>query len=57
MTSGDWGSVCQLFFDNLSTMLGALFALQALSNSAVFGDIAVSPETMGEVVWGKIVPG
>jgi hypothetical protein len=41
----------------LSTMLGALFALQALSNPAAFGDIAVSQETMSEIVWGKIVPG
>jgi hypothetical protein len=57
MTGGDWGSVCQLFFDNLSTMLGALFAMQNLSNTAAFGDIAVSPGTMGEVIWGKIVPG
>jgi len=57
MTGGDWGSVCQLFFDNLSTLLGAVFALQALSNPAAFGDIAVSQDTMNEYVWGKIVPG
>jgi AGZA family xanthine/uracil permease-like MFS transporter len=57
MTGGDYGSVCQLFFDNLSTLLGALFALQALSNPAAFGDIAVSEETMSQYVWGHIVPG
>jgi adenine/guanine/hypoxanthine permease len=57
MTGGDWGSLTQLFFDNLSTLLGALFALQNLGNASVFGEIAVSSETMNEVVWGKIVPG
>lgn len=48
------GSLSQLFFDNLSTLLGALFATQALTT---FGDIAVSQQTMDEYVWGKIVPG
>jgi hypothetical protein len=57
MSGGDYGSVCQLFFDNLSTLLGALFALQALSSPAAFGDIAVSEETMSQYVWGHIVPG
>jgi AGZA family xanthine/uracil permease-like MFS transporter len=54
MTGGDWGSLSQLFFDNLSTLLGALFAIQALGN---FGDISVSQEVLNEYVWGKIVPG
>ncbi len=57
MTGGDYGSVCQLFFDNLSTLLGVVFALQGLGNATVFGDIAVSTDTMNTVVWGKIVPG
>jgi adenine/guanine/hypoxanthine permease len=57
LTGGDYGSVCQLFFDNLSTLLGALFALQGLGNADVFGPIAVSSEIMEEIVWGKIVPG
>lgn len=54
MTGGDWGSLSQLFFDNLSTLLGALFAIQALGT---FGDIAVSQEVLNEYVWGRIVPG
>ena len=54
MSGGDFGSLCQLFFDNLSTLLGALFAVQALTT---FGDIAVSQEVMTEYVWGRIVPG
>lgn len=54
MTPGDFGSLAQLFFDNLSTLLGALFALQGLTN---MGDISVSQDTMDEYVWGKIVPG
>ncbi|KAL3902717.1 MAG: hypothetical protein SGARI_005702 [Bacillariaceae sp.] len=57
LTAGDWGSVCQLFFDNLSTLLGVLFALQDLSNPNSFGDIAVSEDLMNDVVWSKIVPG
>ncbi len=54
MTGGDWGSLSQLFFDNLSTLLGALFAVQALGS---FGDISVSQEVLDEYIWGKIVPG
>lgn len=54
MTGGDWGSLSQLFFDNLSTLLGALFATQALTN---FGPISVSQDVMNEYVWGRIVPG
>jgi adenine/guanine/hypoxanthine permease len=54
MTGGDLGSLSQLFFDNLSTLLGALFAVQALGN---FGDISVSKEVLDEYIWGKIVPG
>ncbi|KAG7343397.1 permease transmembrane protein [Nitzschia inconspicua] len=57
MTGGDYGSLCQLFFDNLSTLLGALFALQTLANPIAFGDIAVSTDTMNQIVWGQIVPG
>jgi len=48
------GSLSQLFFDNLSTLLGALFAVQGLTNE---GEISVSQATMDEYVWGKIVPG
>lgn len=48
------GSLSQLFFDNLSTLLGALFAVQALGN---FGDISVSQDVLNEYIWGKIVPG
>jgi AGZA family xanthine/uracil permease-like MFS transporter len=51
MTGGDWGSLTQLFFDNLSTLLGALFAMQGL---ITFG---VSQSVMDNVVFGKIVPG
>jgi AGZA family xanthine/uracil permease-like MFS transporter len=54
MTGGDCGSLSQLFFDNLSTLLGALFAVQALGN---FGDISVSQDTLNEYIWGRIVPG
>ncbi|KAL3923999.1 MAG: hypothetical protein SGILL_001311 [Bacillariaceae sp.] len=57
LTGGDWGSVCQLFFDNLSTLLGVLFALQNLGNPAAFGDIAVTEDVMNDIVWSKIVPG
>lgn len=51
MTDGDWGTLTQLFFDNLSTLLGALFAIQNMSN---FG---VDPDQINQIVWGKIVPG
>ena len=54
MTGGDLGSLSQLFFDNLSTLLGALFAVQALGD---FGDISVSKAVLDEYIWGKIVPG
>ncbi|CAJ1935006.1 unnamed protein product [Cylindrotheca closterium] len=54
MTGGDMGSLSQLFFDNLSTLLGALFAIQDLTN---FGPNAVSKGVMDEYVWGRIVPG
>lgn len=54
MTGGDCGSLSQLFFDNLSTLLGALFAVQALGN---FGEISVSQDTLDEYIWGRIVPG
>jgi len=51
MKGGDYGSLSQLFFDNLSTLLGALFAIQGL---AAFG---VSSSMLNEVIFGKIVPG
>jgi len=51
MKGGDWGALTQLFFDNLSTLLGALFAIQAMVN---FG---VSEEAVSYVVFKKIVPG
>lgn len=51
MTPGDYGSLTQLFFDNLSTLLGALFAVQAMSS---FG---APEEDISGVIWGKIVPG
>lgn len=54
MTGGDLGSLSQLFFDNLSTLLGALFALQGLMNQ---GSISVSEQTMSDIIWGRIVPG
>jgi len=56
MSGGDWGSLTQLFFDNLSTLLGVLFATQGLASKS-FGDIAVSEEVMNEIVWKKIAPG
>lgn len=54
MTPGDWGSLTQLFFDNLSTLLGAVFAIQNIRTFALPTDI--TPE-IDNVVWGKIVPG
>jgi AGZA family xanthine/uracil permease-like MFS transporter len=51
MTGGDWGSFSQLFFDNLSTLLGALFAIQTMTN---FG---VSRDVIDNVIFGRIVPG
>jgi len=57
MTGGDWGSLTQLFFDNLSTLLGALLSIQALSNADNFGGIAVSEDVSNGIVWGKIAPG
>jgi hypothetical protein len=51
MTGGDYGAMCQLFFDNLSTLLGALFAIQDMVN---FG---APPEDINNVIWSKIVPG
>jgi hypothetical protein len=50
-SGGDWGAVTQLFFDNLSTLLGALFAIQ---NMSVFD---VPMEDIENVIWGKIMPG
>lgn len=54
MTPGDWGCLTQLFFDNLSTLLGALFAMQGLGN---LGDISVDSDTLNQTIFGKIVPG
>jgi len=51
MTGGDWGSLGQLFFDNLSTLLGALFAIQNMEN---FG---VSRSVIDDIIFGRIVPG
>lgn len=51
MTGGDLGSLSQLFFDNLSTLLGALFAIQAMT---AFG---VPRDLLDEYIFGKIVPG
>lgn len=48
---GDWGALTQLFFDNLSTLLGALFAIQAM---VTFGAPQDEVET---IVWKFIVPG
>jgi hypothetical protein len=45
------GAWSQLFFDNLSTLLGAVFALQGLVADGV------SPSLMNEYIWGRIVPG
>ena len=50
MTGGDWGSWAQLFFDNLSTFLGALAATQALVNDGV------SQNVMNEVLFGLVTP-
>jgi len=54
MSGGDWGSLCQLFFDNLSTLLGSLLLIQSLSDK---GDISASKEFTNQLIWGKIAPG
>jgi AGZA family xanthine/uracil permease-like MFS transporter len=51
MTAGDCGSLSQLFFDNLSTLLGALFAILGLRGTGV------SDNTLNTIIFGKIVPG
>jgi AGZA family xanthine/uracil permease-like MFS transporter len=51
MTGGDWGSLTQLFFDNLSTLLGALYAIQAMA------DFGVPTDDINQIIWGKLVPG
>jgi AGZA family xanthine/uracil permease-like MFS transporter len=48
---GDWGALTQLFFDNLSTLLGAVFAIQSM---VTFG---APQEDVNNIVWGRIVPG
>jgi AGZA family xanthine/uracil permease-like MFS transporter len=53
LSGGDWGSVTQLFFDNLSTLLGALFVIQGLKSLIGVDDI----KDMDDIIWGKIVPG
>ena len=53
-SSGDWGCLTQLFFDNLSTLLGALFAIQNMAN---FDGVPADAQEIEQVVWGKIVPG
>jgi AGZA family xanthine/uracil permease-like MFS transporter len=45
------GAWSQLFFDNVSTLLGTIFALQSLTANGVSQDV------MNEYIWGKIVPG
>lgn len=35
ITSGDWGSVTQLFFDNASTLLGVLVAVYSMTSFGV----------------------
>ncbi len=54
MTPADWGCLCQLFFDNLSTLLGALFAIQGLAN---LDDISADLSMVNYYIFGKIVPG
>jgi hypothetical protein len=51
MTAGDCGSLSQLFFDNLSTLLGAVIAISGLKGTGV------SDDTVNNVVYGKVVPG
>lgn len=51
MTPGDWGSTTQLFFDNLSTLLSAIYAIQALTT---FG---VPSNVISNIIFAKIVPG
>lgn len=55
MTPGDWGCLTQLFFDNLSTLLGALFAIQGLANvgEGINADLGL----INYYIFGKIVPG
>ena len=47
----DFGVLPQVFFDNLSTLLGAILAIQDMVG---FG---VNVTEMNDVVWSKIVPG
>lgn len=47
----DWGCMCQLFFDNASTLLGVL---AAVFNMTAFG---VPIDVINEVVYRKVVPG
>jgi hypothetical protein len=54
VTGGDLGSWCQLFFDNLSTLLGVIFAMQGLTQQ---GGISASAEYTNQIIWGQIVPG
>ncbi|CAB9503591.1 Inherit from COG: Xanthine uracil vitamin C permease [Seminavis robusta] len=51
MRGGDWGSLTQIFFDNLSTLLGALFAIQDMRN---FG---APMDSINDIIWARIVPG
>lgn len=48
---GDYGSFTQLFLDNLSTTLGALFAVQNMAN------FAAPQNDIDKVVWDNILPG
>ena len=49
---GDFGCICQLFFDNLSTILGVLYATQDLTR---IGN--VSPSVMNDILFRRVSPG
>jgi hypothetical protein len=51
LTSGDWSSLSQLFFDNLSTILAALYFTQELVHSGV------SSSAMNTILLHRITPG
>ena len=50
--AGDFGCICQLFFDNLSTILGVLYATQDLERVG-----NVSSATMTNVIYQRVAPG
>jgi AGZA family xanthine/uracil permease-like MFS transporter len=51
LTSGDLSSLSQLFFDNLSTILAALYFTQELKHSGV------SSSAMNNILLRRITPG